>query len=133
MEFISSSSTLWCGGLLDSDVGSVIFPNSGEPFRLHRSSLAEGEHTITFTSSISFRFVVPVHILRSSPSNPYLSSSLCMFYLQSPWPTRSVKVPAQPTATSSHRAKASLPADARCGAAEPKFYREKEKVCEKAP
>jgi hypothetical protein len=26
-----------------------------------------------------------------------------------------------------------LPADARCGAAEPKFYREKEKVCEKAP
>jgi hypothetical protein len=33
MEFISSSSTSWCGELLDSDVGSIIFPNSGEPFR----------------------------------------------------------------------------------------------------
>nr|TKW40431.1 hypothetical protein SEVIR_1G246000v2 [Setaria viridis] len=42
MEFLSSSSTPWCGGLHESDVGSVIFPNSGELFRRHCSSLAEG-------------------------------------------------------------------------------------------
>jgi hypothetical protein len=29
LELPSSSSTPWCGGLLDSDVGWVIFPNSG--------------------------------------------------------------------------------------------------------
>jgi hypothetical protein len=28
LEFPSSSSTPWCGGLLDSDVSYVIFPNS---------------------------------------------------------------------------------------------------------
>nr|TKW30067.1 hypothetical protein SEVIR_2G009700v2 [Setaria viridis] len=41
MEFLSSSSTPWCGGLHESDVGSVVFPNSGELFRRHCSSLAE--------------------------------------------------------------------------------------------
>jgi hypothetical protein len=30
LEFPSSSSTPWCGGLLDSDVGCVIFPNSDD-------------------------------------------------------------------------------------------------------
>jgi hypothetical protein len=29
-EFPSPSSTSWCGGLLDSDVDCVIFPNSGD-------------------------------------------------------------------------------------------------------
>nr|TKW15236.1 hypothetical protein SEVIR_5G224100v2 [Setaria viridis] len=43
MEFLSSSSTPWCGGLHESDVGSVVFPNSGELFRRHCSSLAEEE------------------------------------------------------------------------------------------
>jgi hypothetical protein len=32
MEFISSSSTPWCCGLLDSNVGSIIFPKFGEFF-----------------------------------------------------------------------------------------------------
>nr|TKW29307.1 hypothetical protein SEVIR_3G387000v2 [Setaria viridis] len=41
MEFLSSSSMPWCGGLRESDVGSVVFPNSGELFRHHCSSLAE--------------------------------------------------------------------------------------------
>jgi hypothetical protein len=30
LEFPSSSSMPWCGGLLDSDVGCVIFPNSDD-------------------------------------------------------------------------------------------------------
>jgi hypothetical protein len=51
--------------------------NSDEPFRRHRSSLAEGEHTIVFASSISFHFAIPVHVWRSSPSNLYLPSFLC--------------------------------------------------------
>ncbi|XP_022680498.1 uncharacterized protein LOC111256590 [Setaria italica] len=42
MEFLSSSSMPWCGGLRESDVGSVVFPNSSELFRHHCSSLAEG-------------------------------------------------------------------------------------------
>nr|TKW31259.1 hypothetical protein SEVIR_2G093750v2 [Setaria viridis] len=42
MEFLSSSSTPWCGGLHESDVGFVVFPNSGELFGRHYSSLAEG-------------------------------------------------------------------------------------------
>nr|TKW41066.1 hypothetical protein SEVIR_1G289600v2 [Setaria viridis] len=46
MEFLSSSSTPWCGGLHESDVGSVVFPNSGELFRRHCSSLAEGTVTV---------------------------------------------------------------------------------------
>jgi hypothetical protein len=29
-KFLSSSSTPWCGGSLDSDVDSVVFPNSGD-------------------------------------------------------------------------------------------------------
>nr|XP_034588648.1 uncharacterized protein LOC117850873 isoform X2 [Setaria viridis] len=41
MEFLSSSSTPWCGGLHESDVGSVVFPNSDELFRRHYSSLVE--------------------------------------------------------------------------------------------
>nr|TKW20912.1 hypothetical protein SEVIR_4G197300v2 [Setaria viridis] len=41
MEFLSSSSTPWCGGLHESDVGSVVFPNSDELFHRHCSSLAE--------------------------------------------------------------------------------------------
>nr|TKW10045.1 hypothetical protein SEVIR_6G101357v2 [Setaria viridis] len=45
MEFISSSSTPWCGGLHESDVGSVVFPNSDELFHRHCSSLAEGTVT----------------------------------------------------------------------------------------
>jgi hypothetical protein len=44
--------------------------NSGEPFHRHRSSLAEGEHTIVFVSSFPFRFAVPVRVWRSFPSNP---------------------------------------------------------------
>jgi hypothetical protein len=32
MEFISSNSTSWCGGLLETDIYSVIFPNSDEFF-----------------------------------------------------------------------------------------------------
>jgi hypothetical protein len=51
--------------------------HSGELFRCHRSSLAEGEHTIAFVSSFPFRLVVPVHVWRSSPSNLYLPSLLC--------------------------------------------------------
>jgi hypothetical protein len=63
--------------------------NSGELFRRRRSSLAEGEHTIAFVSSIPFRFVVPVYVWRLSPSNLHPSSSL-RIYLQSqpPWPPR---------------------------------------------
>jgi hypothetical protein len=63
LEFPSSSSTPWCGGLCESNVASVIFPNSGELlsnsdelFRRRRSSLAEGEHTIAFVSSFPFPF-----------------------------------------------------------------------------
>jgi hypothetical protein len=51
--------------------------NSGELFRRRRSSLVEGEHIIAFVSSFRFRFAIPVHVWRSSPSNLYLSSSLC--------------------------------------------------------
>jgi hypothetical protein len=50
--------------------------NSGELFRRRRSSLVEGEHIIAFVSPFPFRFVVPVHVLRSSPLNPHPSSSL---------------------------------------------------------
>jgi hypothetical protein len=35
-EFPSSSSTPWCAQSRESDVASVIFPNSGELFRRHR-------------------------------------------------------------------------------------------------
>nr|TKW28191.1 hypothetical protein SEVIR_3G323103v2 [Setaria viridis] len=41
MEFLSSRSTPWCDGLYESDVGSVVFPNSGELFHRHCSSLTE--------------------------------------------------------------------------------------------
>jgi hypothetical protein len=67
LEFPSSSSTPWCVQSRKSDVASVIFPNSGELFRRHCSSLAEGEHTIAFVSSFPFRFAVPVHVWMSSP------------------------------------------------------------------
>jgi hypothetical protein len=32
MEFISSNSTSWCGGLLETNIDYVILPNSGEFF-----------------------------------------------------------------------------------------------------
>jgi hypothetical protein len=83
LEFPSSSSTPWCGGLRESDVASVIFSNSvellsnsGELFRHRRSSLAEGEHTIAFVSSFPFRFAVQSTVSWSFPSNP-----LCLFFL----------------------------------------------------
>jgi hypothetical protein len=38
LEFPSLSSTPWCGGLLDSDVGCVIFPNSGDSSATPESS-----------------------------------------------------------------------------------------------
>jgi hypothetical protein len=44
--------------------------NSGELFRRRRSSLAEGEHTIAFVSSIPFHFSIQSTISWSSPSNP---------------------------------------------------------------
>jgi hypothetical protein len=78
LEFPSSSSTPWCGGLLDSDVGCIIFPNSGELFRRRRSSLAEGEHTIAFVSSIPFRFVVQSTVSWLFPSNPLCLLFLCL-------------------------------------------------------
>jgi hypothetical protein len=85
LEFPSSSSTPWCCGLLDSDVGTIIFPTPMTPlqlrwaFRHHRSSLAESEHTIAFVSWFPFRFAVQSSVSWSSPSNPYLSSSLFLF------------------------------------------------------
>jgi hypothetical protein len=73
-----------------------LLSNSGELFRCRRSSLTEGEHTIAFVSSFPFRFAIPVRIWMSSPPNLYLSSSLYLFCLQSPWPTRSVRVSCSP-------------------------------------
>ncbi|XP_022680458.1 uncharacterized protein LOC111256501 [Setaria italica] len=55
MEFLSSSSTPWCGGLHESDVGSVVFPNSGELFGRHCSSLTE--RTVTMLLFLRFLFV----------------------------------------------------------------------------
>jgi hypothetical protein len=84
LEFASSSSTSWCGGLRESDVDSVIFPNSGELlsnsgelFRHRRSSLAEGE-TIAFISSIPFRFGIQSTVSWSFPSNPLCLLFLCL-------------------------------------------------------
>jgi hypothetical protein len=53
--------------------------NSGELFSRRRSSLAEGEHTITFVSSIPFRFAVQSTVSWSFPSNPLCLLFLCMY------------------------------------------------------
>jgi hypothetical protein len=73
LEFPSSSSTPWCAQSRESDVASVIFPNSsellsnsGELFRRRRSSLAKGEHTIAFVSSFPFRFAVELYAVMCS-------------------------------------------------------------------
>jgi hypothetical protein len=95
LEFPSSSSTPWCGGLRESDVDYVIFPNSGEllsnsgelfPRRL--SSLAEGEHTIAFVSSIPFCFDIQSTVSWSFPSNPLCLLFLCLHHWSRP-PCRS--------------------------------------------
>jgi hypothetical protein len=77
LEFPSSGSTPWCAQSRESDVASVIFPNSVELFRRHHSSLAEGEHTIAFVSSILFRFAV-----QSTVSWSFPSYSLCLFFVR---------------------------------------------------
>jgi hypothetical protein len=85
LEFPSSSSTPWCGGLRESDVDSVIFPNSGELFCHCRSSLAEGEHTIAFVSSFPFHFAIQSIVSWSFPSNPLCLLCLpVLFELQPP-------------------------------------------------
>jgi hypothetical protein len=48
--------------------------NSGELFCCRRSSLAEGEHTIAFVSSIPFHFAIQSTVSWSFPSNPLFSS-----------------------------------------------------------
>jgi hypothetical protein len=53
--------------------------NSGELFRRRRSSLAEGEHTIAFVSSIPFRFAVQSTVSWSFPSNPLCLLFLCLY------------------------------------------------------
>jgi hypothetical protein len=44
LEFPSLSSTSWCGGLLDFDVGCVIFPNSGDSSATPASSSVAAVH-----------------------------------------------------------------------------------------
>jgi hypothetical protein len=52
--------------------------NSGELLCRYRSSLAEGEHTITFVSSFPF-FAVQSTVSWSFPSNPLCLLFLCMY------------------------------------------------------
>jgi hypothetical protein len=60
--------------------------NSGELFRRHCSSLAEGEHTIAFVSSFPFHFAFTMRVWRSFPSNPsFLFFSLGFCSGQPPW------------------------------------------------
>nr|XP_034605865.1 ubiquitin carboxyl-terminal hydrolase 51-like [Setaria viridis] len=65
MEFLSSSSTPWCGGLHESDVGSVVFPNSGDLFHRHCSSLAESP----LSAACSWPRCRP-HLMPASPLGP---------------------------------------------------------------
>jgi hypothetical protein len=59
-----------------------LLSNSGELFHRRRSSLAKGEHTIAFVSSIPFRFAI-----QSTVSWLFSSNPLCLL---------SVSVPLEP-------------------------------------
>jgi hypothetical protein len=76
--------------------------NSGELFHRRRSSLADGEHIITFVSSFPFHFVISVHILRLPSSNLHLPSSLCYVALTMVSSIRAPCRPQSPTARQSH-------------------------------
>jgi hypothetical protein len=54
-----------------------LLSNSDEPFRRHRSSLVEGEHTIAFVSLFPFCFSVQSTVSWSSSSNPCYPLCLC--------------------------------------------------------
>jgi hypothetical protein len=67
LEFPSSSSTPQCGGLLDSDVGCVIFPNSGDSSATPLSSSVVVVHLWLKVSTLSrssrrFLFVLPFNL-----------------------------------------------------------------------
>jgi hypothetical protein len=60
LEFSSSSSMSWCGGLLDSDVGCVIFPNSSDSSATPASSSVAVVHlwpNVSTPSRSSRRFL----------------------------------------------------------------------------
>jgi hypothetical protein len=62
-----------------------LLSNSGELFRRHRSSLAEGEHTIAFVSSISFRFAFQSTVFgRSYLIRFVFSFSVCSVWAERP-------------------------------------------------
>jgi hypothetical protein len=82
LEFASSSSTSWCGGLLDSDVGCIIFPNSGDSSATPASSSVAVVHLwpkVSTESLSSHRFlsVLPFNLQFCGRSHliplPYLS------------------------------------------------------------
>jgi hypothetical protein len=68
-----------------------LLSNSGGLFHRRRSSLAEGEHTITFVSSIPFRFAIQSTVSLSFPSNP-----LCLPSLSVPLEPASMAEPPPP-------------------------------------
>jgi hypothetical protein len=92
-----------------------VLRNSGEFFHRRRSSLAEGEHIIAFVSSFPFCFAVPVHVLRSSPSNLHLPSSLCYVAVTMASSVRAPCRPQSPTATQSHHDQQMRDAEPRLG------------------
>jgi hypothetical protein len=86
LEFPSLSSTPWCGGLLDYDVGCVIFPNSGDSSATPTSSSVVVVHlwpkvsTPSHSSlSIPFHFAIQSTVSWSFPSNPLCLLFLCLY------------------------------------------------------
>jgi hypothetical protein len=74
LEFPSSSSTPWCGGLRESDVNSVIFPNSGDSSATPASSSVAVVHLwpkVSTPSRSSRRFlsVLPFNLQFRSRSH----------------------------------------------------------------
>jgi hypothetical protein len=79
-----------------------LLSNSGKLFRHRRSSLAEGEHTIVFVSSIPFHFAIQSTVSWSFPSNPICLLFLCMYrWSRPPWPTAAAPFEVQPLPFSS--------------------------------
>jgi hypothetical protein len=94
LELPSSSSTPWCGGLLDSAVGCVIFPNSGDSSATPVSSSVAVVHLWPKVSTPSrspcrFLSVLPFPCAFGGHSHliPIFFFSICSIpvNLQPPW------------------------------------------------